>query len=1132
MLVCPSCGRENPEGFRFCGFCTAPLEREFAVEREERKFVSVIFCDLVGFTDRSDRADPEDVRATLRPYHARVRKEIERFGGTVEKFVGDAVMAVFGAPVSHEDDAERAVRAALRILDAIDELNDELGLGLSVRAAVNTGEALVTLGARPEEGEGIVAGDVVNTAARLQEAAPTGGIVVSELTRRATRHQIEYQKLDPVTVKGKAAPVPIWRALTAKSRFGVDVEQPVAAPLVGREHELALLKDTWARALREPSLQLVTVTGEPGVGKSRLVNEFRAFVDEQPELVWWRQGRCLPYGDGITFWALGEVVKAQAGILESDAAEEAARKIAAAVESLIEDPAEREWFEARLAPLVGAERGEAGSTERGEAYTAWRRFLEALASRRPFVVVLEDLHWADDALLEFVEHLVDWATGVPLVVLCTARPELYERRPGWGGGKRNSTTISLPPLTSHETAQLISALLSRSVLPVETHTALLERSGGNPLYAEEFVRMLGDRSAAPDTEAPVPETVQALIAARLDTLSPARKALLHDAAVVGKVFWLGAVASIGGREEQVVREGLHELVRKELVRPARTSSVQGDEEFSFWHVLVRDVAYQQIPRAERARRHRAAADWIEHAAGDRAADQAEILVHHYESALEYARTSGDASAEAELVAPLVRFLVDAGDRAIDLDVSKADASYRRALDLLAEGDRKRPRIAVKAARAASLAGRFKEAESLLEQAIVALRAENDRIGEAEAMISLSRALGVDETARASSILQEAVEILERETPGPVLVCAYSALAENGIVTGTPDEALRWSEKALSLAEEFDLEELFADALEKRGAARAYAGDVAGLDDLREGLRLQRDLGVGADAAISYNTLSLMLWPVEGPAKALELRREGIEFAERRGLIGNAMWMKYASYWMLHDLGEWDEYLQLADEVDAWHRGQLPSYPQQTAARKAIILLRRGQISAAEPLVAESLPAARESGQFQALVPALAAAMLLEHARGNLTAAAAFAIGLEASTRAAPAWNRFSVAVDVVRVAAAAGDLELGERMLERPDESARTRHSVVSGRAILAEAHGRYDEAARTYAEAAERWRDFGFVYEEAQALLGQGRCLAALGRGASGPLEEARKLFEMLGARTLLAETDALLAHVTAASA
>jgi len=740
VITCANCGRENPEDARFCNVCGTSLAVGLLPRSEERKVVTVFFCDLVGFTARSDQADPEDVRAALHPYHARVRAEVERFGGRVEKFVGDAVMALFGAPVAHEDDAERAVRTGLRVLEAVSELNEEApGLDLAVRIGVNTGEAVVTLQARPEEGESMAAGDVVNTAARLQQAAPVGGVIVGEITYRATRHAIEYEALKPVRVKGKAEPLAMWRALGVGRPVGAEVEGRLPAPFIGREDDLALLKQTFARTLRESSAQLVTVTGEPGVGKSRLVAEFRASLEEQEGTVSWRQGRCLPYGEGVTFWALGEIVKAHAGILESDGPDEALEKLGLSLTAVVSDSSERDWIRSRLAPLVGARTPEAaGTVEREESFTAWRRFLEALASERPLVLVFEDLHWADPAMLDFVEHLVDWATGMPLLAICPARPELYERRLGWGGGKKNSTTIALSPLSTEETAHLISALLSQTVLPASTQRALIERAGGNPLYTEEFVRMLFDRGilerrervvhVALGVEIPVPETVQALIAARLDTLPRDRKAFLHDAAVVGKVFWSGAVSAIGGTQLREVEEGLHELARKELVRPARSSSVRNQTEYSFWHLLVRDVAYGQIPRAARAKKHRAAAEWIEGIAGDRITDHAELLAHHDVQALELTKAAGADGELSHLEERTRRSLELAGDRAMQLDAGMAESYFRKALELLPPDHTGRVSVLTKAAECAWLSGRFPEAERDYEQAISALRTRGDARG--------------------------------------------------------------------------------------------------------------------------------------------------------------------------------------------------------------------------------------------------------------------------------------------------------------------------------------------------------------------------------------------------------------------
>ncbi|MGQ0668300.1 MAG: AAA family ATPase [Actinomycetota bacterium] len=534
MLTCSSCGQQNPDGFRFCGACGSSLEADAGrARREERKIVTVLFADLVGFTARAESLDPEDVHALLVPYHARLRSELERFGGTVEKFIGDAVMAVFGAPVAHEDDPERAVRAALAIRDCVGQIGQQEEL--QVRIAVTTGEVLVNLRARPEAGEGMASGDVINTAARLQAAAPMNGILASEATYRATRHVIEYREREPVQAKGKAEPISVWEALQARARFGVDVVQEVHAPLVGREREIALLRQTLARVREERSPQLLTLIGVPGIGKTRLVYELMRSVDEDPELTTWRQGRSLPYGEGVAFWALGEMAKAHAGVLDSDSPEDAARKLKEAVHETISDANDAGWVAGHFLPLVGAVGdAELGADRRSEAFAAWRRFFEVLAEQRPLVLVFEDLHFADEGLLDFVDHLVEWASSVPILVVATARPELLERRAGWGGGKANATTLSLQPLSDEATASLIGKLVGRPVLEAQTQSGLLARVGGNALYAEQFARMLLEREEV--SELPIPESIQGIIAARLDALPADEKDLLQDAAVMGKVF--------------------------------------------------------------------------------------------------------------------------------------------------------------------------------------------------------------------------------------------------------------------------------------------------------------------------------------------------------------------------------------------------------------------------------------------------------------------------------------------------------------------------------------------------------------------------------------------------------------------
>ncbi len=490
MLVCPACGQENPEGFSFCGSCGKPLADDARRPREERKVVTVLFADLVGFTGRAEQLDPEDVRAMLSPYYARLRSELERRGGTVEKFIGDAVMAVFGAPVAHEDDPERAVRAALAIRDAI---RDE-DAGLQVRIAVNTGEALVSLDARPSAGEGMAAGDVVNTTARLQSAAPVNGILVGESTYRATRNAIEYREAAPVEAKGKVDPLQVWEAVQAYARIAVETLE-TGAPLIGRRRELDVLTGALERARQERTPQLVTLVGVPGIGKSRLVYELFKAIESEPDLVFWRQGRALPYGEGVTYWALAEMVKAHAGVLETDSLVDVGQKLTQAVSVVLGDSPEAEWVELHLRLLVGlTTSSDMSGDRRAESFAAWRRFFEALAEQNPLVLIFDDLHWADDNLLDFVDHLVDWASSVPILVVCAARPELLDRRPAWGGGKLNAATVSVTPLSDEETAELIGALLERILLPAEIQATLLAHAGGNPLYAEQFVRMHLERA--------------------------------------------------------------------------------------------------------------------------------------------------------------------------------------------------------------------------------------------------------------------------------------------------------------------------------------------------------------------------------------------------------------------------------------------------------------------------------------------------------------------------------------------------------------------------------------------------------------------------------------------------------------
>ena len=1088
---------------------------------EERKIVTVLFCDLVGFTARSDQQDPEDVQARLRPYHARLRYDIERYGGTMEKFVGDAVMAVFGAPTTHEDDAERAVRAGLTILDSVAELNEaDPGLALQVRIGINSGEAVVSLGARTQLGEGMVAGDVVNTAARIQSVAPVDGVAVSEQTYQATSRVFDYEPLDSVSVKGKAEPLALWRPTAARARFGSDITRQFKTPLVGRELEKPLLLGIFERAIQQRSVQLVTIVGEPGVGKTRLIGELLGHIEVKPGIIRWRQGRCLPYGEGITFWALGEIVKAEAGILESDSGETATAKLDGAIQW--EEP-DRQWIVQRLAALVGVEL--AAPAERQELFTAWRRFLEGLAASRSTVLVFEDLHWADEALLAFLEYLAEWAEGVPMLIVCAARPELFERRPGWGAGHRNAHVINLPPLSDQETGELVSNLIDATVLTSEFRDAILERVGGNPLYAEEFVRLLADRGDLDVNETLLPDTVQALIAARLDTLDPDRKNLLQDAAVVGKVFWGGALSEIGGRDPGDLELALHELARRELVRPARTTSMEGESEYSFSHQLVRDVAYAQIPRTDRARRHRAAAAWIEHRAGERVEDLAELLAHHYVQALELNEAAGETKQAEELRPRAREYLALAGERALALDAAQAEARLARALNLTAAVDPGYPTLLVRWANAAYQTGRLGEATEALDEALVSFHAQ----GEAEAAayaLELRARIGMRLGEPFVDPAAEAVALLERQPAGAALVAAQAQLANSQMIAGHYEQAITAAESALEVAQSLGLPEP-ARALQYRGFARVYLGDELGIADMERALELLLEQGAAQDAAVVHNNLSLCRYLVEGPAQALAGFEQGMAFSHKRGLEHSLMVCGTNCPGLLLELGRPQEALEMARRLisTAEAMGEIYNLVELRSVEITASLALGVPISRDE--TEELLQWTRTSGGPDPLVLGLtAAAYALVHEAPDQ--ARSLLQGLT-EIEGAPKTTYYRRQLPaMVRTALAAGDDALARHLVEQVEARYPVdEHALCASRAELAEHEGKYEEGASLYAEAAQRWRSFGNLPERAHALLGEGRCRLALHEpAAEEPLAIARELFASLAYQPLLAQTEALLAE------
>ena len=1061
--------------------------------RRERKVVTVLFADLAGFTSRAETMDPEDVAALLDPYHARLKSELERFGGTVEKFIGDAVMAIFGAPVAHEDDAERAVRAALAIRDWAAEESIELRVG------INTGEALVTLGAHPGEGQGMAAGDVVNTAARLQSAAPLGGVLVGEQTFRATERAIEYREAEPVEAKGKSQPIAVWEALRARAR--VSVERVHGVPLVGRRREVDLLVGALERVRQERASELVTLIGVPGIGKSRLVLELFDWVEEQPELIFWRHGRCLPYGDGVTFWALGEMVKAQAGILEGDSAEEAGRKLQATVE----DP----WIESHLRALVGLPSEAEGDVERrDEAFTAWRHFFEGLADRGPLVLVFEDLHWADENLLDFVDHLVDWASGVPLLVVCTARPELLTRRPNWGGGKPNALTISLSPLSDEDTARLLGELLERSVLPAETQSELLARAGGNPLYAEEYARMLRERGRIEQ----LPESVQGMIAARLDLLEPEQKSLVQDASVIGKTFWLGALAHLTGGEREPLERLLHALERAEFVRRERAPSISGEPEYSFRHLLVRDVAYGEIPRAERAERHRLAAEWMRGLG--RPEDHSELVAHHYLQALELGTAAGvDVLPFAEQAQAA---LADAGDRAFGLNAYDVAARrYGAARELLPEDDPRRARLLFRQGHAEFLLGATDT--SHLEESVVELLASGDveRAADAERVVAEQIWLAGERDA-ALAHLDRALGLLESAPPSRAKAYSVSLASRFRMLASDYDAAIQLGEEAMAMADSLGLDEVLAATLNNVGSARVSVGqEEQGMAELKRAAEVAASANAPSERNRAIGNLASFLWIEGSLAEASRLWAEALDIAERYGQIANVRWFRGVEIDKQYTLGDWDEALPNAEAFIADVEAGSPHYlaPQVYLSRASIRLARSDDAGAVAD-VERALALARRAKDPQILYLTLAGAAHVQREVGNVREA-----GEIADEFLAAVVSGQGIGFSAVWLHTLAWSLTAAGRGPELVEAAAGYRRLQWAGAAIA--------YASGDPARAADICAEMGATVDEAYARLAAARQLLGEGRWAEGDEQLGRALafYRSVGAKRYVQEGEALLA-------
>ena len=630
---CPTCGFANLPGAKFCSECGTVLSvaRQITTEPaaqapvSERRVVSVLFADLVGFTPFAEERDSDDVRETLTRYFDIAREVIERYGGTVEKFIGDAVMAVWGAPIAREDDAERAVRAGLELVDAV----GALGSGIQARAGVLTGEASVTLGAT---NQGMVAGDIVNTASRLQSVAPPGAVLVGESTHRAASAAIAFEEAGEQMLKGKQAPVGAWRALrVVAERGGRNRTEAMEAPFVGRQEELRLLKDLFHSTSREQRLRVVSVIGPAGIGKSRLAWEFSKYIDGLIETVYWHRGRSPAYGDGISFWALGEMVRERCELLEQDDEATTRAKITTTVAGLTTDAEERDWLERSLLTLLGVEGGLAAD----QLFGAWRTFFERIAEQGPVVLVFEDMHFADAGLLDFVDHLLNFSRGLPIYVVTLARPDLIERRPDWGAGKRNFVSMYLEPLREPDMRQLLAGLVPG--LPDAAASSIIARADGIPLYAVETVRTLVAEGRLVEeggiyvphgdlTTLAVPETLTALIASRLDTLDETDRRVVYNAAVLGQSFSVDALAAVVGVPTAELEPRLASFDRRELLRLETDARSPERGQYTFVQALIREVAYNTLSKKDRKQLHLAAARYFESLDNDEIAG---ALASHY-----------------------------------------------------------------------------------------------------------------------------------------------------------------------------------------------------------------------------------------------------------------------------------------------------------------------------------------------------------------------------------------------------------------------------------------------------------------------------------------------------------------------
>ncbi len=901
VVACPACGTVNGPAARFCSECGtrlggdtasspgAPIQAPSRVASSaapvaERRLVSVLFADLVGFTTLAEGRDAEAVRELLSRYFELARDVIERYGGKVEKFIGDAVMAVWGAPVAHEDDAERAVRAGLDLVDSVRSLGPEI----QARAGVLTGEAAVTLGARDQ---GMVAGDLVNTASRLQSVAAPGTVLVGETTHRAASGSIAFERADDQTLKGKEAPVPAWVALrVVGKRKGLGRSDRLEAPFVGRDAELRLLKDLFHATAREQRARLVSITGQGGIGKSRLAWEFLKYIDGVVEGVWWHDGRSPAYGDGVTFWALGEMIRQRAGLLEVDDVDTTRAKVAEMLATHVPDEGERGSIAPAMLALLGA--GDPPPGGRDELFRAWRTFFERMSASGTVALLFEDLHWADAGLLDFIDHLIEWSRGFPILIITLARPELLDRRPDWGAGRRSFLALGLDPLPPDAMRELLAGLVPG--LPGATVKSIIERADGIPLYAVETIRMLvadGRLQELDDRYEPVgelgelavPETLQALIAARLDALDPTDRTLLQDAAVLGQSFTLAGLAAVAGEEPARLETRLRALSRQEMVVQEVDPRSPERGMYTFVQALIREVAYGTLARRDRKTRHVAAARFFE-SLGD--PELAGALAAHYVAAY-HAAPDG---AEGEAVAAQARIsLVAAADRATALGAASQAVDFLRQALEVTTGEAERADLLDRAGEAATTSARNDLAEPLLREAMAIREHLDDPVGFTRTVGLLGRVLSdARKRETASDVLAPVVESLGDLADHPVGIEVTLLYGRTLMLTKDYEHAKEMCDRALASAEQAGLVKIAAEALSTKGVIAMYQGRLWEARALLEGSRLLAEEHNQPDVAMRSMNMLAATVAHDDPAEALRLERAAIELARQLGRRSNEM----------------------------------------------------------------------------------------------------------------------------------------------------------------------------------------------------------------------------------------------------